>query len=552
MAGPRMIGVDNIIDPYARLQDSVSQVGNIYRNFEEDQRRTTEANMKIRDYNREETARAYLSGYDPNLGTDLRGLNDNDRRFAQEQETKLLADFDAKNANNPNAAAERAKLLETFNNNRRQLVSRESAESVIFQDLIRNNVNPQTAAIQAKALATKYQGENDLYDNHVAAVTARNDSNKARADQMLELYKIERQYPDYDIRRSAASGGGGAGSGGGSGGDPLKTNMDIETFLKERNGPWDGRTDLANISDAVTFINQERAASKLPPIRTGQLTDLIARSSPGDRGIWNNKSRYASSGDWVNAINDEITNNPSRYNSTSSGVIERPRMSDQDRQTLDSLWAKHVPLSREQFSAQRVQSIYGTLSQMSARDVKQVASGQSPAAQQGAAQQGSAQTGTAQNNTPAVSRLQELEAQNKALASNRTAESIDTVRANTKEIQRLREEQLANQRNAQFGELTGVLNTVTDRVSPTFTSVHTNPEALARSLQGRSYGEISVMLDQVKDENTRLDGILSELPKTPYSQYTSEEKAEATRAKALKEALETNRRRLEVLLKRMD
>jgi hypothetical protein len=88
MAGPSIVNVSSIVNPYEGLQKAFSDVGDIYSNYDKEVRETAAHNSAIRDSNRVQEQRDFNRAYDPQLAIEGRGLTASTKKLYDAKEKR--------------------------------------------------------------------------------------------------------------------------------------------------------------------------------------------------------------------------------------------------------------------------------------------------------------------------------------------------------------------------------------------------------------------------------------------------------------------------------
>lgn len=301
MAGPRMIGIKDVINPYDGLQESVSRVGDIYRNYENDQRNAEKHTREMEVYQRQqdeakrqEDARNYLKNYKVEVGgADFAGLDEETR------EAVIKAEGEALKSLGPNATFEEYQALTSDLVARRtKLATAEEVQSRVLNDLLRNGVDPQASAILATNESSKYQS----IDKMQASLAEQAKIDNERADNIAKSLIDYQKALNSGKSNTSVSNGTGVKLGIGESEFDFDTSM--MEFLKDRIGRWDAKDAANHIRMAVTEFNANRALEDppKPPVSAGSFAAVVANAVTS--GQLNNEAIYKSPGEWVHAFNE--------------------------------------------------------------------------------------------------------------------------------------------------------------------------------------------------------------------------------------------------------
>ena len=320
MTGPRMIGIKDTINPYEGLQESVSKVGDIYRNYENDQRNAEKHAREMEVYQRQqdeakrqENARNYLKDYKVEVGgADFVGLDEDTRTAVIEAERKAFE------ALGPNATPEQYQALSSDLVARRaKLATAEEVQSRMLNDLVKNGVDPQAAAILSANESSKYQS----IDKMQASLAEQAKLDNERADNIAKSIIDYQKALNNEKSNTSVSNGTGVKLGVGESEFDFDTSM--MEFLKDRIGSWDAKDAANNIRMAVTEFNARRALEDppKPPVSAGSFAAVVANAVTS--GQLNNEAIYKSPGEWVHAF-DEFASRSGVDNAFSRGYRSLP------------------------------------------------------------------------------------------------------------------------------------------------------------------------------------------------------------------------------------
>lgn len=357
MAGPSMIGIRDVINPVEGLQDSVSRVGDIYRNYEQDRRASQLHTEQMAEFERAENARQYLRNYTPELGGgDFKGIDSDTKKAMILEERKILESL------GPDASPdEHRRITDEFTRRRAQLVTREAVTADMYNDLVRNNIDSETAKNLAAIEGAKYESLDDRVKSSAESVKAAEERANKRAEiaiNAMKARKATRIGSDNSTERSANSAEKGT--------PVLDTNVKLKKFLDDTiSGPgpkFESNTAFGHINSALALANEKRIATGKRPLSLADISNLVSYSVTS--GEWNNDAVFNSSGEWQQAIEtyaNSIDNNSSR-NSGGGGSNAVVPTADEERAIITALRGVNTtPQSRAEIAAKRVRGVYGDL-----------------------------------------------------------------------------------------------------------------------------------------------------------------------------------------------
>ena len=359
MAGPRLLGINNVVNPYDDLQKSINQVGDIYRNYEQDRRVSEEHEAKMAEVERQKNAREYLRNYNADLGgADFRGIDEDTRKSITRVEAEVLKGL------GPNATPdEYRKVAADLAGRRSQLATREAVTSTIYNDMLRNGVDPQTAASFAANQAAKYQSVDSV-------LAAAREGETGRSQREIDLAKLaieaaKARKPPSGYKAGGSSTGGKSGNSGSTGDKPYELVGATEEFLKEHIGGWidmDTGPAVNNINKALILLNEDRRKLDKPPVSLDKLTNVI--SSAVTSGKTDNDVIYQSSAKWKDAFEKYIEKQPQDAfgGYGASGYKGNVEFTDKERAVINRAFnSQPNPLTRAQVVEQRVRTLYSDL-----------------------------------------------------------------------------------------------------------------------------------------------------------------------------------------------
>ena len=334
MAGPRYLNVGSVVDPYQGLQQAVSGVGQIYQNYEENERRNANERRVAAEAERVEGNRRFLAEYDPRLGTDFRGVDETLRPYAEQEEQRALTTW---HQQNPNATQEdRAAFENQLINARRGLLSAEDVQAAVIEDARRGGLDladaQNLAALQSVGLSSRgsylasAQTENE----------ARNKEMSERSNRMLELEKLRSASDNARIRSlgtaSTGSGSRNASGSGGRGGFDLKNHAQFEDYVKDQIDGWiggDADKAFANAYGGLDLFNREVVALGGKPLDLSDIQETVVKNLSRGGAFTDNAALYSTPQEFVTRLEADI-GTPEEYVSRASGATSgRASASDQ-------------------------------------------------------------------------------------------------------------------------------------------------------------------------------------------------------------------------------
>lgn len=353
MAGPRMIGIRDVVNPVDGLQDTVSKVGGIYQSYEEERRASDLHAQKMAEAERAENARQYLRNYTPEFGGgDFKGIDADTKKAMIQEEKKLLESL------GPDASPdEYRRVASGITERRKQLVTREAVTADVFNDLIRNGVDSETAKHLAAIEGSKY----DSLDDRVKAETESAKATEERRNKQAEIAinAMKARKPAYSRLGSNTGDGGGSGS---KGVQALDTEAKVKEFLDNAISPFginvDANAAYGNLKSAVREVNKRRAAAGEKDIGFGDISNLILFSTTS--GEPDNDVVYQSSGEWQDAIETYLRSSGGSNRQGGYGGVAPTE--DEQRAITAALRGTGTRVrGRAELAATRVRGVYGDL-----------------------------------------------------------------------------------------------------------------------------------------------------------------------------------------------
>lgn len=306
MAGPTLLSTGGVIDPYATLQNVVSNVGQIYQNYEESARKNAEFQAQEQERNRVRSMRKFAADYDARVGEDYRGINASMRPLVEQSEAQARKQWQAAN---PNVSADQAAAFDDqLRTARRSLVSAEDVATTVTNDYRKAGFSPEEAEAYGRQAAAGYAPRGAALSRAKAEADARNEAADKMSQRLLDLYKVQASSDDSRIRalddldgnsRSGTGAGRTGASGGGSGSlaEPDKL-MNLEEYLKKAIG-GDSRQAMSSFEQGLSAYNEKAKAAGGKPLsyEQGQAVALANLSRGGV--LTNNKALYKDPADFA-------------------------------------------------------------------------------------------------------------------------------------------------------------------------------------------------------------------------------------------------------------
>lgn len=316
----RYLSVGGVDNPYRELQQSVNSVGQIFRDYDEDQRRRAENarsefeyTQQLQERDRVNQQRTALAEYNPNIGQDFRGIDVSLRPHVEAQENTLRTQWEEAN---PNPTAEdRAAFERELGSTRASLASSEDVYSAVFDDVLRISQNPAYADTVAKAQAAQYRSRSAPIEQARANADAFNAAREKEADRRLELLKVEgqnrRSYGNNVVKLVDDLYGGTGRSSGGSGGGGsyspdkynFKTDAEFREVLQDRIGSWrDAPNALKHATSGFDEYNRLAREAGKPELSAHHKYQAIIEDVVEGGMFHNNKVRYSSGEDFAEIL----------------------------------------------------------------------------------------------------------------------------------------------------------------------------------------------------------------------------------------------------------
>jgi hypothetical protein len=181
MAGPSIVNVSSVVDPFEGLQKAVSNVGDIYSDFDRENRETASHNAAVRDSNRVQEQRDFNRAYDPQLAIEGRGLTANTKKLYDAKEKEVAAHY--QKIRDEGGKIPSAEELNTgLRDIRNSLITKEDAADVVRRDYLDQGFSPEEANNYAEVNTTQYTSRADMLGGETSRVDALNAQRKARRD----------------------------------------------------------------------------------------------------------------------------------------------------------------------------------------------------------------------------------------------------------------------------------------------------------------------------------------------------------------------------------
>lgn len=204
MAGPQLVGIKNVDNAFEGAQKALRDAGSIYSEYDKDVRETAIHNAKMAEVDRVNQQRAFMENYDPQLGLDGRGLNEDTKRFVEAQESAILKDHSERFARGEQVASPE-ELNKELRAIRSSLVTQEAAKDVIRRDFTRIGLSPvdseANAGVYTGALATR-ESLKAQEDARVAAYNEHLKTQRGIGKDALDIF-IKHQQTKNAVQKNA-------------------------------------------------------------------------------------------------------------------------------------------------------------------------------------------------------------------------------------------------------------------------------------------------------------------------------------------------------------
>lgn len=334
MAGPRYLNVGSVVDPYQGLQQAVSGVGQIYHNYEENERRNAAERRVAVEAERVEGKRRFLAEYDPRLGTDFRGVDQTLRPYAEQEEQRALASWQQQN---PNATQEERSAFENqLINSRRGLLSAEDVQAAVLEDARRGGLDLTEAQNLAALQSVGLPSRGSYLASAQAENEARNKAMSERSDRMLELEKLRSAGDNARIRSlGTASTGSGSKNTSGSGGRGdfnLKDHAQFENYVKDQVDGWiggDADKAFANAYGGLDLYNREVVALGGKPLGLSDIQETVVKNLSRGGTFTDNAALYNTPQEFVSRLVADLGTPEDYVNRSSRTTSGRASAADQ-------------------------------------------------------------------------------------------------------------------------------------------------------------------------------------------------------------------------------
>lgn len=223
MAGPRYLGINNIIDPTEGARRALGEVGAIYRDYDEQARKNEESNRQREEYARLTNERKVLSEYNPTVGDNFFGIDMDTQNHVRQAEARAIERNNALRASGDASALSDEALQQKFLTNRSQLADRDTVFRDVYNELVSQNVSDESAQRRAAMAASGYGSTSDLAAAEQAAVEARNKMAVERAKLIAGYDKTDATNLTNLTRTAISANNRSSGSGSGSSGKSSST-----------------------------------------------------------------------------------------------------------------------------------------------------------------------------------------------------------------------------------------------------------------------------------------------------------------------------------------
>lgn len=349
MAGPRYLNVGGVVDPYQGLQQAVSGVGQIYHNYEENERRNAAERRVAAEAERVEGNRRFLAEYDPRLGADFRGVDQTLRPYAEQEEQRALATW---HQQNPNATQEDRSAFENqLINARRGLLSAEDVQAAVLEDARRGGLDLTEAQNLAALQSIGLSSRGSYLASAQAENEARNKDMSERSGRMLELAKLHSAGDNARIRSlGTASTGSGSKNTSGSGGRDdfnLKTHAQFEDYVKNQIDGWvggDADKAFANAYGGLDLFNREVVALGGKPLGLSDIQETVVKNLSRGGTFSDNAALYNTPEEFVSRLVADLGTPEDYVNRSSRTTSGRASATDQ----ITAVLSDRRPLSAEE------------------------------------------------------------------------------------------------------------------------------------------------------------------------------------------------------------
>lgn len=372
MAGPRFLATGGVVDPYANLQNAVSNVGQIYQNYEENERRDADFRAKEEERNRIKSMREFATNYDSRVGEDYRGINANMRPLVEQSEAQVKQRWQAAN---PQATAEQSAAFDNeLRNVRKTLATAEDVAATVTNDYLRAGFSPEEADAYGRQAATGYGSRGAALAQAQAEADARNQAADKMSQRLLDLYKVQSQSDNASIRALGSSSGSGVRSGVKTGSvgassfaNPAKLNA-LQEYLSEEIG-GDSREAIASMEQGLSLYNEKAKANGGVPLTFEQAQNVALSNISRGGAFTDNKALYSDPADFAALLTTQYgpADATNRANTQTGGAIDRQslitnartRISNAEREAI--LNPSRTVVNPEQIARQQVASAYARL-----------------------------------------------------------------------------------------------------------------------------------------------------------------------------------------------
>jgi hypothetical protein len=326
MAGPSIVNVSSVVDPFEGLQKAVSNVGDIYSDYDRETRETASHNAAVRDSNRVQEQRDFNRAYDPQLAIEGRGLTANTKKLYDAKEKEVAAHYQKirdKGGKIPSAEELNTGLRDIRNS----LITKEDAADVVRRDYLDQGFSPEEANKYAEVNTAQYTSRADMLGGETSRVDALNAQRQARSeaaevtanliiDSEEALSLTDKQRASLGIGQGKSTNWNGKDYSASALGDSdLAARTQLLTTMKESLGDgiplvWGGDAKEAiNMADKAFYgFNKTRVDAGLPPLPYSVLEKFMMAktdSTLGDRDtIYNDADgmRAGMDTEWANYI----------------------------------------------------------------------------------------------------------------------------------------------------------------------------------------------------------------------------------------------------------
>ena len=303
MAGPQLVGVRTVLDPFAPAQEALTNAVDIFRNREISDRENEKHEMLTREHKESQKHKDVLSTYDPALGVNGKGLTGTALEEYNTQTARAVAQFQSRIESGEDVPPAED-VIKGFNELGRELMTKEDAKKSIIADLRSRNIPLEKASSFAEIYTGGMRSQADIKAAEAARIEAMYKTQEARinsADKsishQINAHKADRLTAAEIAylggnKKSTYSTGYSKNSGGKSTGlfndMDLKKVEDVEAYLLNKVSPsvWGTLKTDANAASEVLRVGYSQYAQKafeegVEPLSFDDATMLMVSSING-------------------------------------------------------------------------------------------------------------------------------------------------------------------------------------------------------------------------------------------------------------------------------